>query len=1117
MTVIKQNEITPSVYKTLTVYKASAGSGKTFTLATQFIKLIIENPYSYRTILAVTFTNKATEEMKIRILSQLYGIANHLEDSEQYLKHVMMSTELSEAQVRERARQALGLLLHNYNYFHVETIDKFFQRVLRNLASELDLTPNLKIELNDKQVMEKAVDDLIEELKPNSPELNWILNFINQKIDANQSWSVMHEIKKFGNNIFKDVYKEYYSIHQKKVLDDAFYQTFIKDLKYERQQIKTRFEVYYQRFEQILKQHGATIDDLTRKSTGPAGYFLKLKNEKYSSQDLDLSTYQNAMENSENWVNKAQRNDPSWTKLCLELTDLMKEAESNRKEWYRTYKSVDITLKYLTQFRLLDGIENKVRDLNSQSNSFLLSDTQTLLHSLIKDSDTPFIFEKIGTRLKHIMIDEFQDTSTVQWKNFKILLQECMSMDDGSNLIVGDVKQSIYRWRSGDWRLLNNIENEFSPQQQSMLQLKPLQTNYRSLRRIIEFNNAFFQISTDLECQALSSAGDIVGEAQMRKAYHDVEQVVPDGRTRQGLVSIKLLPKEDYVETTLNEITGIVSRLFQQGAKESNIAILVRTNKYIPQMADRLMQQPEHFKVVSDEAFRLDASLAVNILIDALHGLVHPENILRIAHLAKAYQNQICGKLLSDNELFVHPRRLSTEPIEVNQEQQKKDDYQAKRQREERDHINQWLPSAYCGERYRLLSIPIIDCVERLYAIFELEKLSDQSAYVSAFYDLLNQYLTDNLADIDDFLLHWDESLHATNIQSDSIEGIRIMTIHKSKGLEFNHVIIPFCDWKLEMADTLWCVPHTHPFDELPLLPISFSKTQMSETIFESDYVTEHLQNTVDNMNLLYVAFTRAVKNLFVIAKRKQGGSRSAIIEDSLEMLHDQLEDSQLEGDFKDSKDTLRFEYGRLEFEEEKEKIATQNVFLIPPENKDVTIQSYDAPIAFKQSNQSRTFVSQEDDEDDPQQGYIRLGNILHQLFSRIMTVTDIEPVLREFEQDGILYDELITHEKLQEMLQKRLNNPKVAEWFSDKWQLFNECSILHVDPVTNEVQVHRPDRVMTDGQQMVVVDFKFGKPREKYHDQVLQYMLLLKEMGYQNIKGYLWYVYTNQIEEVNE
>lgn len=530
----------------LTVYKASAGSGKTFTLAREYMTLVIDNPHAYRTILAVTFTNKATEEMKLRILGQLYGIAHELPESDQYLVQIHAALpHLSEKQIRKNAEEALRLLIHNYNYFRVETIDTFFQSVLRNLARELDLTANLRIGLNDYQVEQQAVDELIESLESTDKLLFWIMDYIKENIADDKSWNVIGQIKSFGEHIFRDYYKEHADELSKRMEEEGFFEAFKDKMKDTRNQAKEQFEEIAASFFDALEEEGYSADDLNNKTRGIWSYFNKLRNGKYGDDDVKNMTLAKCLDNPENWVKKSEvKNDsPLYQHVVNVLHPILQVSEKHRHMLERMYKSANLTIKHLNQLRLLGSIDKKVREMNQEANRFLLSDTQTLLHSLIQGSDSPFIFEKIGTQLNHVMIDEFQDTSTIQWKNFKVLLEETMSREDAGNLIVGDVKQSIYRWRSGDWRLLNNIEDQFdNPKKQ--LDVETLATNYRSDRNVINFNNAFFVEAAQQEYNELAETIPETAK-QLLTAYADVEQKVPEKKKVQGYVEVRLLKTQE--------------------------------------------------------------------------------------------------------------------------------------------------------------------------------------------------------------------------------------------------------------------------------------------------------------------------------------------------------------------------------------------------------------------------------------------------------------------------------------------------------------------------------------------------------------------------------------------
>ncbi|MDD6552195.1 MAG: UvrD-helicase domain-containing protein [Prevotellaceae bacterium] len=1192
--------------KPLTVYRASAGSGKTFTLATQFISLLINNPSGYGNILAVTFTNKATGEMKQRILSQLYGIAHRLPGSDDYLSVVRKNTGLSDDEIARRAGVVLKNLLHHYSYFRVETIDAFFQTVLRNLARELDLTANLKVSLNDYEVLDEAVDELIESLDDKSPVLFWIMDYIHEKMSDDKGWNVIGQIKSFGANIFKDDYKA----HQEE-LEKLFYNPnnadFFNGLKKELSEqckntldeVKCAGESFFDK----LEAYGFSPNDLKGKNRGISSYFNKLRNGNFTDDDVLNTTTQKCLDDPANWVNKKDAKDDNrlFALVKNDLYPILEYCEKQRKTWVKDYLSAKLTLNHLSQLRLLGTIAQRVRENNAAANRFLLSDTQTLLKGLIKNEDSPFIFEKIGSMLNHIMIDEFQDTSSIQWDNFKKLLLETMSHSDPNNgavnnLLVGDVKQSIYRWRNGDWRLLNNINQQFSP---DSLDLESLQTNWRSLPNIITFNNAFFRRAAYLTGQEIGETSKR-RHAELLQAYADVDQNIPAKKKEKGggYVEIDFLAndKDSYEDETLQKTAETVQQLLYNKVEAKDIAILVRSNATIQQIGDFFMNNYPDIPLISDEAFRLDASAAVNILIAALQTLLTPDDLLCRATLVKLYQTQVLTTEAPETAIL--------QPVYFKPSDDDKTEVMI-------HSLNTLLPEAYTAHFPELLKMPLVELVEHLYQIFDIEKLGGQDAYVCAFFDQLNSFAQDQVPDLAAFLSAWEDTISKKTIQSDEVNGIRLLTIHKSKGLEFDHVIMPFCDWQLEKAHTLWCSTDEKPYSKLPVIPIDFSKKQMVGSVYEEDYQEEHFQDTIDNLNLLYVAFTRAGKSLYVFTKHGDSASRrSALIEQVISSLEtamdnpvrdskDDTPEDQLIASFDpnsdytetittdaafsdldaDKKADAAFSYGtavgaplvgaltpqptvgaplvgaltplgrpqgphptedlgrpqgphpteelgRPQGPHPTEELgrpqgphptvepSEPNVFLRPVSPLRVDIRNYSAPLIFKQSNRSEEFVSGQEDDSAPS-SFIQTGDLMHKIFSSIKTTADVDRVLKELELEGVIYDTALKADVLKNMIRKRIESPKIKDWFSPKWQLFTECSILRLDPETHQPVERRPDRVMTDGHETIVVDFKLAKHHDAYHDQVKEYMDLLKAMGHQNITGYIWYVLPNRIEEV--
>lgn len=1109
----------------LTVYRASAGSGKTFTLAVEYISLLVKDPENYQHILAVTFTNKATQEMKMRILSQLYGIANSLQSSQQYFNKVKEKTNMPDAVIRNNARAALTLLIHRYNNFRILTIDAFFQQVLRNLAHELGQTANLRVDLNNEEITEKAVDQMIESLEKGQPVLQWISTYINNSIEDDNGWNIIGKIKAFGTNIFKDFYKAHEANLKEQLSNADDFKVYETTLRKRRNDIRKTFN---SKARSILSEiKNANLDIPSNYRSGLYKYLTDSAIAPLTNKPLKAGVLK-ANESPQNWTSskcakadKQQIQTLAAEVLSAQLSELIAYNNDNWNE----FQSIQLTLSHLSELRLLHAIADAVDNLTKDTNRFMLSNTQALLKELIADSDTPFIFERIGARLKHVMIDEFQDTSTIQWQNFQVLLANCMAQELSQNLIVGDIKQSVYRWRQGDWGILNNIEKSFAHQK---IRLETLDYNYRSEKRIIDFNNAFWE-----QCVANTAkevAQDDAEKAEIvQKAYEDVAQKTHK-TTENGFVKISLYPSKVMKDAVLEELIETIKELFNNGyggKNQSKIAILVRSKSNIQDIVNALLQAfGNEINIVSDEAFRLDASLSVNIIVSAMHLLTHPDDVLTRGKLVKLYNQEVLKKPLTDTDLLVsinESNNIDTKNIDKKERRKLATEQQMAK-------LNSQLPPEYVANRELLLGLPIVDLVDKLFMLFGLDQLEGQSSYICTLYDTLNDFLKDHTADIDDFINEWENSLSSKTIQSDEIEGIRIMTIHKSKGLEFDNVIIPFCNWEMEKKGTLWCETKNKPapYNKLPLLPIDFSRDKLIGTVFEDDYKEEHFQNIVDNLNLLYVAFTRASKNLFVfglrqgkttldnIAKGTPPGNRSYAIELALRQVSEQLQGSSLS--FPDDIGSeIHFEYGTLAPEtHEKEHAVADNPFLIKPDKHIVSIATYPQAATFKQSNKSIEFVKGEDVDPSDRTRYIKIGNVLHQLFSTIYTTADIPARLNELEQQGIIYNDEITSAQLRTRIEDAITNPQVQEWFSKRWQLYNECTILEYNKDTNEMEEHRPDRVMTNGKEFVVVDFKFGKEREEYKKQVQQYMEILIRMGHKKVSGYLWYVVKNNVVEVN-
>lgn len=1075
----------------LLVYKASAGAGKTFTLAVEYIKHLMLQPRAYRQILAVTFTNKATAEMKERILTQLYGIWTGDPDSEAYLNHIKGELAgkpaLTDQEWRQRAGTALQYMLHDYSRFRVETIDSFFQSVMRNLARELELSPNLNIELNNAEVLSDAVDSLIEKLTATSPVMAWLLDYINERIADDKRWNVSNEVKSFGRNIFDESYMERGELLRQKLRDPQAVKLYREVLRELETEVLEQMRGFYEQFEGELEEHDLTPDELKGGARGIGSYFRKLRDGKLTDKDVVNVTLQNSLADARNWATKTSLRKAEIIHLAeTSLLPLLQDAERMRPTKSRTLNSCRLSLQHLNKLQLLNHIDEEVRTLNREHNRFLLSDTNALLHKLVREGDSSFVFEKIGTNIRNVMIDEFQDTSRMQWDNFRLLLLEGLSQGADS-LIVGDVKQSIYRWRNGDWSILDQLTGEQPDASTAFpfpIRIKTLTTNRRSETNIIRFNNCLFgEAVAYLNALHLNELNEEC--LPLKHAYADVAQESPKSEARGYVKASFLEPDEEhnYTEQTLIALGEEVQRLLEAGLRQNDLTILVRKNKNIPPIAD-YFDKTLHLPIVSDEAFRLDASQAVCLLMDALRTLSNPEDRISRASLIAGYQqgNPQGEETPTEGEAWDALFRGEGDKL---------------------------LPKEFVTRQETLRLMPLYELLEELFSLFRLKEVSLQDAYLFAFFDAVAEYLQNNSSDLDAFIRYWDETLCSKTIPGGETEGIRILSIHKSKGLEFHTVLIPFCDWKLENETNnqlVWCTTTEQLYGALDLVPVNYSPL-MASSVYRQDYLNERLQLWVDNLNLLYVAFTRAEKNLILWSKKESRNTLSELLANTLPAVAKA-------GIGIWNAEESRYESGELCTFVGKERTGTgRNLLARKPTKLPVSMESMRHDVEFRQSNRSADFIAGVSEEESARR-FINRGRLLHTLFSAIGTEEDIDPAIDRLLFEGIIGDRE-TEKEIRNLTRRAFSLPQVQEWYSGSWRLFTECDIIWMENDT--LQNRRPDRVMMRGDEIVVLDFKFGKPNKRYNKQVQGYINLLVRMGYpaNSISGYLWYVDDERIEKV--
>lgn len=1050
----------------LHVIKASAGSGKTHRLTGEYLRLLFSGPYRYRHILAVTFTNKATDEMKSRIVQELHSLASGAGSS--YLQELMQEYSLDERSVRTQAKAILENILHDYSSFSVSTIDRFFQQTMRAFTREMGLSGGYNIELDEFSYLKETVDLMLSELgQPENKLLaDWLLHFMDLNIKDGKSWKINNQILDLAGELTNETYKSFSSEEHATIHDKEFLLSFQKTLRKIVQNFKGEVKAIGEKGVDLMNRFGLHFSDFSGGSRSPFSYFVKWANTEIKEP---TSTFCKLADNLDKWTTKttpAEKRPAISSAFSAGLNDAVKGAVSLFKNSI-DYNSAQSILKNFYTLGILYDIKNRLGKLQQENNTLFLSDTTELLNQMIAGTDSPFIYEKTGTRIAHYMMDEFQDTSRMQWHNFKPLIAESIASGN-MNLIVGDVKQSIYRFRNSDWSLLEKqVREDFHADN---IREHILDTNWRSDNAIVQFNNAIFSKAPSILQQDFNVTTES-DDSQIIDAYRDALQHVPSKKTESGgQVKITFLKEvkdaeRNWKEEALEQLPYEIEQLQDQGFALKEIAVVVRRNKEAAVVAERLLEykksHPEsssRFDIISDEALLIGSAQSVKTMIAIMRHFRNPEDKTRRMIAAYEYDKAI---------------QNAHEEISI--------DFQ--------DEVNQQLKA--------FSSLPFYDMVERLFALFTDTLLQQEHAYIQAFLDIALKFSSRSNTDLDSFLDWWDEKGKSKAVSSpEGQDAIRIITIHKSKGLGFGAVIMPFVNWETDHnpshTNIIWCKPTAAPFDQLRVVPLKYGN-DLKDTIFRNEYLEEKKFNAIDNLNLLYVAFTRAKHRLILFAPQPK---KTESVKNVADLLWQSiLEDSTL---------------AQLATEDES---ATTYIFGLPSQHKN---EESPGVQVYKSSNwhslpfddrlklrlNSIGFFSDEGRRD--------YGKMMHDIVSNIEILDDIPRAVEKKISAGELGEE--EREKMICQLTDFLSLPIASEWYSGKYKVLNETQLLH--PVSS---FSRPDRVMIGPDGIIVVDYKFGDSEDnKYNRQVRYYMKQIKEMGYQNVSGFIFYVKLSKIIPVS-
>jgi len=1075
----------------LTIYRASAGAGKTHVLTGEYLQLLFAGHDMHAKILSVTFTNKATDEMKKRIIEELHRLSSGQESV--YLSSLMAKHRKPEEVIRRQARNILIHILHDYSKFNICTIDHFFQQTIRAFIRETGINGNYHIEMDTDLVLAESVDNLLADLDitANRELLSWLLRFSEDRVEKGEDRELRHAIKKLAGELFKEKYKAYSRQVEKDITDKQTLTAYHNTLQAIIHATETEAKRIGEAGLSVLRLHNLQPSDFKGSSRSPLFFFERMaKGEMKEPSD----TFSNLIDNPEACYTKTTKpeliNSIEYA-FHNGLNDCIRQTVHFFDHLTNYHTAKEIARNYYT-LGILTDISRHIKAWREEKNRMLIADTNELLDRVINGSDVPFIYEKTGTHIDYFMIDEFQDTSRMQWSNFRPLIKESLAYRR-SNLIVGDIKQSIYRFRNSDWTLLDEqVQQDFSPQE---IVEQTLTENWRSHRLIVEFNNAFFATSPLLLQQIFNQGLDESTLDKNRKAIyaskittayqHSFQHVSPPRQASDGHVRIEFLPESDecsWKQEAMNRLPLLLEKLQAQGYALQDMAILVRTKAEGVEVANTLLSykdthtgSPWKYDIISEDALIIANSGSVRFIISMLMHLNRPYDttLKRLALMTytamHAKSHAVPNTLYTFNEI----------PVD--------------------------FPVETIVEIKRLSQRSFYETVEGIYRLFKTGFPESEQVYVQAFLDLAATFSEKEPADIDKFLQWWKESGKPTKIPiPESRNAIRILTIHKAKGLGFKVVIVPFGDWEMDQKDSsiLWCRPQKAPFDKLQIVPVNYSSV-LSKTLFAEDYYHEKLHTYIDNLNALYVAFTRAKEELIVFTPNEKAKRRKAVsklISETLQtvMSGDQVGASLLTCVGTDSSASVGmtdvFEWGDWWHPEPAPDSSTTEIPMLPlpsilPDNR-----------ILLRLHRHGNYI------DDSQRKY---GILMHEILSDIQTKNDIGTAIMNRETAG----EIDNREsaELTERLEKLLDLPEVKKWFDGSMQVMNEMEILY-----GNGQSYRPDRIMFDSDQVIIVDYKFGA-YENPHDrlQVNKYISLIRESGYPHVTGYLWYIELNKIVPV--
>lgn len=1013
------------------ILKASAGSGKTWNLALEYIKTLLKarDSHAYRHILAVTFTNKATDEMKERILEKLHQLSKDPRSSD-YFGHLVPETCPDEYALKDAAGSLLCNILHDYSAFAVSTIDRFFQQTLKAFAREIGHFSSYSIELDKASLLKESVDSLLDSLTDtheHSRSLEWMIRKTMAQLEEGEGYRLDYTLRRVAERFNSEEYRV--ALEASGADESLLYSDERLDL------LQTRCEDVIGRFTREVEEAAYAVadafDDAGIDMEDTSARFMSRNIAKFlnvsESSDLPVPTEafrRKALEPSE-WF--AKKNRHLENRVTGSVVSAVERFFETFDMGFKVYNTALALKRQVYGFAVANDLYRHFQEILREKNVLTIDQTNGILRKIIDDADAPFVYEKTGVRYEHFLLDEFQDTSMVQWENFLPLLKNSVSQGF-SNLIVGDVKQSIYRWRQSDWSLLEHqVQEEFT----GYTETDVLETNYRSCKGIVDFNNAYFKAASEFLDEKYG------GEAKVLSSiYSDVGQkAAKDG---EGLLEVIFSDDDTYYLNILNA----VNRAVEAGYRLGDITILVRMNQEGADIANFLIDNG--ISVLSDDSLKVASSLTVRRLTAILAGIDNPDD--RMASFL-----------------------AETLGIEV-------------------------------PENYHSL-VDLCESILRSLRDADTETFNAETLYIQSFMDVVQDFTASNGNNLRDFLKKWSDN--KSNISSPkSDDAVRIMTVHKSKGLDFPYVIFPSLDSVGFFAHgARWSKPDvegTELEDVADGVYDVYLSGKSVDTLFENRYREEVLMQYVDNINILYVAFTRAAKAMTIISSTPAGEGFSTWTRTFME----------------EHGAELGFEDGCSE--EDGCFIYRKGAFPAITARAHSSVEKMYAPFCsyegergrLRLSEDARDFFADDGDTGIAASNRIR-GVVLHDVLSRIERPSDLEDAVRSVMLEGNMT--LQEAEEVRIMLKDAVEAVSGYGWFPEYAdQILNETELMDSDG-----RIYRPDRVVVAGGKVSVIDFKFGEHRSEYERQVRRYAGIWRRLGYADVSAYLWYVQTGEVMRI--